>query len=73
MCFLMCIFKMNLMIMIIKLNDFFDLLIVELEFMIVIRYKLILMKNVLKFFFLCYFILILLLCKSYFFFICLYV
>lgn len=39
---------MNLMIMIIKLNDFFDLLIVELEFMIVIRYKLILMKNVLE-------------------------
>lgn len=31
-----------------KLNDFFDFLIVELEFMIVIRYKLILMKNVLK-------------------------
>lgn len=48
---LMCIFKMNLMIMIIKLNDFFDLLIVELEFTIAIRYKLILMKNVLKFFF----------------------
>lgn len=37
--------------MIIKLNDFFDLLIVELEFTIAIRYKLILMKNVLKFFF----------------------
>lgn len=39
---------MNLMIMIMKLNDFFDFLIVELEFMIVIRYKLILMKNVWK-------------------------
>lgn len=39
---------MNLMIMIMKLNDFFDFLIVELEFMIVIRYELILMKNVLE-------------------------